>query len=216
MPVVIFGVGSPILADVVETCLRRAVSVAAWIRNVDGPSYAPPEARVIAPSDITPDLMGHPVLLPMFTPGHRRDASEEATRLGFKEAAVVIDPTAVIASTTTVAPGTYVNSMANVGAATRIGAHTFINRGVSIGHHVVIDDFASVGPGAIIAGGVRIGRGAVIGAGAIVLQELEIGANAVVGAGAVVTKSVAAQTLVVGNPARITAHSIPGYNGHKA
>ena len=215
MPIVIFGIGSPIVDDVAETCRRLALAVAAWVRNVDGPVYSP-GTQAIAVQDITPDIAAHDFLVPLFTPGHRSAASAQAIRLGFTRAATVIDPTAVMAATVNVAAGTYVNSMANVGAATRIGAFCFINRGASVGHHVTIDEFVSIGPGAIIAGGVRIGRGAVIGAGAIVLPEQEIGANSVVGAGAVVTRPVAPHTLVTGNPARVRERDIAGYNGKTA
>jgi maltose O-acetyltransferase len=42
-----------------------------------------------------------------------------------------------------------------------------------------------------------------IGGGAILLPGVRIGRNAVVGAGAVVTRSVAANVVVAGNPARV-------------
>jgi|TARA_B100001059_G_scaffold225229_1_gene252188 maltose O-acetyltransferase len=48
---------------------------------------------------------------------------------------------------------------------------------------------------------ITIGNNVWIGAGVIVLAGVTIGDNAVVGAGSVVTKSVAANTVVVGNPA---------------
>jgi maltose O-acetyltransferase len=42
-----------------------------------------------------------------------------------------------------------------------------------------------------------------IGGGAVLLPGVTIGRNAVVGAGAVVPKSIAADTVVAGNPARV-------------
>lgn len=48
----------------------------------------------------------------------------------------------------------------------------------------------------------RLGNNVWIGSGALVLPGVEIGDNTVVGAGSVVTKSVAANTVVAGNPAR--------------
>lgn len=46
-------------------------------------------------------------------------------------------------------------------------------------------------------------EGATIGANATILPGITIGAKAMVGAGAVVTKDVPANTLVLGNPARV-------------
>jgi len=55
----------------------------------------------------------------------------------------------------------------------------------------------------INAQGIVIKKGAWLGAGAIVLDGVEIGENAVVAAGAVVTESVAAGSVVAGNPAQL-------------
>jgi acetyltransferase-like isoleucine patch superfamily enzyme len=46
-------------------------------------------------------------------------------------------------------------------------------------------------------------KGASIGSGATILSNLSIGENAIVGAGSVVTKDVPANSIVVGNPARV-------------
>src|SRR3954464_11220930 len=50
---------------------------------------------------------------------------------------------------------------------------------------------------------ISIGDGVWIGGGALILPGVSIGENAVVGAGAVVTRDVAANSVVVGNPARV-------------
>jgi maltose O-acetyltransferase len=50
---------------------------------------------------------------------------------------------------------------------------------------------------------ISIGDGVWIGGGALILPGVSIGQNAVVGAGAVVTRDVAANSVVVGNPARV-------------
>ena len=54
----------------------------------------------------------------------------------------------------------------------------------------------------LIPKAVHIKRHAWVGAGAIVLPGVTVGENAIVGAGSVVTKDVAANTVVVGNPAK--------------
>jgi sugar O-acyltransferase (sialic acid O-acetyltransferase NeuD family) len=216
MPIVLYGIGSPIVADVAETCARLGLQIAAWIRNRPGESHEPAGQAVIGAEDVSTELTALEFTVPLFTPSHRREAAEEAGQRGFIRPRTLVDPTAIIASSTTFEPGCYVNSAANVGAAGRIGRFVFINRGASIGHHAEILDYVSIGPGAVIAGKVRLGRGAVVAAGAVVLPGMEIGENAVVAAGAVVTRLVPPHSLVMGNPARVTKSDVAGYNDSSA
>ncbi len=105
-----------------------------------------------------------------------------------------------------------------------IGDSVKIQNGVLVYHGVTIASGVFVGPGVIFTndrlpraitpegalkgaddwevGPIQIEYGASIGAGAVLLPDITIGRFALVGAGAVVTRDVAAQTLVVGNPAR--------------
>ena len=212
MPIILYGVGSMIVADVAETCARLGLPIAAWIKNVEGKTYEPSGQTVIRAEDIWAELTAIEFAVPLFTPFYRLKAATDAGQRGFTKPCSLVDPTAVIASSTTFEPGCYVNAAATIGAAGKIGRFVFINRSASVGHHAAIDDFVSIGPGAVIAGNVRLGRGAVIAAGAIVLPGLEVGENAVVAAGAVVTKAVAPHCLVTGNPARVTKSGIAGYN----
>ena len=212
MSIIIYGVGSPILVDVAETCARLRLPILAWVRNVEGKSFAPPDATVLRPADLTGEHARHAYLAPLFTPRHRYYARADARRHGLTHAATVIDPTAVVASSSTLGDGSYVNALAAIGGASRIGAFAFINRSASIGHHAEIADFVSIGPGAVIAGHVQIGAGVMVGAGAVVLPKVRVGNDAVVAAGAVVTKPVEPNTLVAGNPARIVKTGLPAHD----
>ena len=106
-----------------------------------------------------------------------------------------------------------------IGKRCKISSHSFICEGVTIedqvfvGHHVVfINDRY---PRAVNQGGelqtevdwtmepTVVKRRASIGSGAVILCNVTVGENAMVGAGSVVTKDVPANTVVVGNPARI-------------
>jgi acetyltransferase-like isoleucine patch superfamily enzyme len=106
-----------------------------------------------------------------------------------------------------------------IGTKCKISSHTFICEGVTIednvfvGHGVVFinDSYprATTPEGELqteenwTVENTLVKRGASIGSGATILAKVTVGENAIVGAGSVVTKSVPADTVVAGNPARV-------------
>ena len=104
-----------------------------------------------------------------------------------------------------------------------IGDHVYLNflctildcNEVHIGHHVMIGPTVQIytsahllqaearNQGWEVAKPVTIEDNVWVGGGAILLPGVRIGRNAVVGAGAVVSRSVPANTIMVGNPARV-------------
>jgi sugar O-acyltransferase (sialic acid O-acetyltransferase NeuD family) len=207
--IVLYAIGSPIVSDVAESCARLGLPIAAWVKNIPDKTYENPGQQVINAQDVSPELTALEFVVPLFTPRHRQTAVEDARKRGFSRPRTLIDPTSVVASSTIVGPGCYLNSGANIGAAGRIGQFVFVNRSASVGHHSEIADYVSIGPGAVIAGGVYLGFGVLIAAGAIILPGMEIGERAVVAAGSVVTRPVPPRSLVMGNPAKIVRSELP-------
>lgn len=86
--------------------------------------------------------------------------------------------------------------------------NTVIEDNVKIGAMVVIEHDvhicknAEITAGCIIGGFDEIGENSFIGINACMRNRIQIGNNSVVGMGAVVTKSISAQSTVVGNPAK--------------
>lgn len=211
--VILYGVGSPITVDIEESCHRLGVHVVAAVHNIEGANYYSDPNDVIEPENLTENQKRLSFVLPLFTPGHRKAAYEDARRYGLTQTEVLVDPTTILARSTDLGAGVYINAGCVIGASGSIDDFVFINRSASIGHHVTLEKFVSIGPGSVLSGCVSVGRGAMIGGGSVLLPEVSIGSNAVVGAGSVVTKPVPAGCLVVGNPAQIVKRDIQGYKG---
>jgi acetyltransferase-like isoleucine patch superfamily enzyme len=201
--IVLFGIGSTICVDIVETCRRNGQTIAAGIKNFDGPTYFGEGVNVVEAAAVTPELATLPFLLPLFDSGNRRAAREAAAAIGFNRPARLVDRTAILASDCAIAAGVYINAGCIIAGAAALGEFVFCNRGANIGHHCRIGPFASIGPGAVLSGLVEIGESSQVGAGAIILPKVRIGADALIAPGAVVARDVPNHGFAAGNPARI-------------
>ncbi len=210
--VVLLGSGSPLIVDVQESCRRRGLAIIAVIKNVEGEDYAL-NVKAVRLADADPALFAEGIIVPLFTPAHRRAASVHASALGATHFPSLVDPTAITPLAIEIADGVYVNAGTTIGAASRLGRFSLVNRGASLGHHLSLGDFASIGPGVVTGGQVTIGRGTVIGVGAVIMPGITIGENTVVAAGSLVSRDLPSNVLAAGHPARILRRDIAGYNG---
>ncbi len=102
----------------------------------------------------------------------------------------------------------------------QVGNRVTVKCGVQLWDGLIVEDDVFIGPNATFTNdrfprskvfpdkflNTFIRRGASVGANATILPGLEIGAGAMVGAGSVVTRSVPANAIAVGNPARIVGY----------
>jgi acetyltransferase-like isoleucine patch superfamily enzyme len=160
-------------------------------------------------------------------------------RAGYKSAPGVknhVDKTAKIGKNVRIWHYAYVGGKTVIGNNVKIGSLAHVDYGVKIGNDVKIEGLAYIPPLTVIGNGVFIGPaatftndpypmsprmvgvmvedGAVIGARAVIRPGVKIGKNAVVAMGSVVTRDVPADTVVMGNPARI-AYSRQEYDRKK-
>lgn len=196
----LFGVRSPLIVEFEESCRRASMQVMAAVAVAGAPRIILTE-RLIELTALTPDDRSIPCLVCAFSPQRRRELVSTAISNGLQIADALIDPSSIVASSSALGRGSYINAGCVVGAATRIGDNVLINRACNVGHHVLLGDFVTIGPGVTIAGNIRIGNDSIIGAGSTILPNLRIGAGAIIAAGSVVRRDVADGVFVAGNPA---------------
>ncbi|MCY7411603.1 MAG: hypothetical protein LH471_00960 [Salinibacterium sp.] len=194
----VIGVSSPYAWELAES-LRRIGASAEFIDNFGGADPRLPGLAGL--NDRHHRTM--PFVIGLASAQHRAQAAWNLANLGFSLPTSLVDPSAIVASTSTIKHGAYLNAGVVVGSQTVIGCHSNLNRSASIGHDNLLGFAVSIGPGAILTGGITVEPVASIGAGATLLPGIRIGRRAVVGAGAVVTRHVEPGAVVVGNPARV-------------
>jgi len=112
-----------------------------------------------------------------------------------------IHPNAVLAASTSIGHGNFVDAGALAGAGSVIGNHCLIQANVILGAEVKIGDYVQIGASGTINSGVVVEDEAFIGSGVIIVSGVTIGKGARIGAGSVVIGPVKAGETVFGNPA---------------
>lgn len=115
----------------------------------------------------------------------------------------LVHPSAIISGYATIADGCVVMANAVVNPFAVVGQTCIINTGAVVEHDCLLADGVHLSPNSAIAGGSQIGECAWLGIGAVTRQLVSVGAGATIGAGATVVANVAANTIVMGTPAKI-------------
>jgi hypothetical protein len=130
--IVIYGVGSALIADVEETARRAGVRIAAGIRNHEAPVRATPGYPIIEPDDIPSSLKWLPFVVALFRPGNRKAAVEEALAMGFRQHASLLDATSILPSSFANGDGLYVTLAASSEVHPRSAKACLIGRARSV------------------------------------------------------------------------------------
>jgi len=201
MKIVLFGVRSPLVADYEETCTRAGIDVAAAVNIDDAPPRLIDRSLLVDVSALDERHRDIACIACAFHPARRHVLVAAALDAGLFFDQPLVDPTAIVAASTRIGAGTFVNAACVIGALSMVGDHVLINRGCNIGHHALLDDFATIGPGVTMAGNIHVGQDSIVGAGSTILPGITIGANAIVAAGSVVRRDVPDGSFVAGSPA---------------
>lgn len=118
------------------------------------------------------------------------------------ELVTAVHPSATVAPSAHLGPGTVVMPGAVVGPDSHLGEGVVVNTGATVDHDCRLGDFSMVCPGAHLGGNVTLEAFAFVGLGAGIRHGVRIGQGTVVGLGAGVVGSLPAGCLALGLPAR--------------
>jgi sugar O-acyltransferase (sialic acid O-acetyltransferase NeuD family) len=160
--------------------------------------------RVLGGTDLAEKLPEARVVICVGNPRGYRARARLVERLGLPESryATVIHPSAQIAESCAIGPGSVILALVTLTASVAVGAHVAVMPQVVLTHDVVVADYATLASGVVLGGGVRVERGAYLGAGALIREQVVVGAWAQVGMGSMVLRDVPAAEVWVGSPAR--------------
>lgn len=114
----------------------------------------------------------------------------------------LIHPTAYVAPTARIGPGTVLCPFALVAANASLISNVAVNVYASVGHDARIDENCVLSPYSAVAGSVRLGAESFLGTHCTVLPGTIIGRRSKVSAGSIVTRDAEAGSLLIGNPAK--------------
>lgn len=115
----------------------------------------------------------------------------------------VLDPSAVVADPRAPGAGSYVGPQAVLNPGASIGAAVIVNSGAIVEHDCVVADGVHLAPRTVLGGHARVGEQSFIGMGSIVRDRAEVGARVMLGAGSLVLRSLPADCIAWGVPARV-------------
>ena len=122
----------------------------------------------------------------------------------------LIHPSAVVAGSVTIGPGSMIMAGAIIGPNTRVGEFCIVNHRASLDHDSRLADFASLAPGAITGGGVKIGQRSAVSLAAAVKHGVKIGKDTVLGANSYLNKDLGDELIAYGSPAKQIRSRSPG------
>lgn len=161
-------------------------------------------APVLGGTELVHELPQARVVVCVGSPRDHAVRARLVRRLGLppERYATVVHPSAAVARSCSVGPGSVLLAHCVLTAAVEVGAHVGVMPHTVLTHDDVVADFATLASGVRLGGGVRVERGAYVGSGALVREYSAVGAWSLVGMGSAVLGDVPPGEVWAGAPAR--------------
>ncbi len=125
------------------------------------------------------------------------------TKIPLESFETIIHPTASISRTAQIGKGAVIFQHATVTTNVRLGDFVKVLPNTVLSHDVVVGAYTCVAGGVSVSGEAQVGASCYLGANCCIKSRVKIGDECLVGMGSVVLRDVEANTVVVGNPARV-------------
>lgn len=136
-------------------------------------------------------------------PVHRQKLTEKFEKQGIR-LATIVDSSALISPTASVAEGSIICEMTTIHANVQIGKGVLIQPFANIGHDISIGEYSVISSACAPGGATVFGKRVYMGMNATSKEKLVFGDDVIIAMGAAVFRDVEAGATVVGNPARVT------------
>lgn len=107
-----------------------------------------------------------------------------------------------------VLPGSMLMENVLINQSVLIGNHVIINSGSIIEHDNIFEDYSSCGPGVVTGGEVSVGKKTFIGLGSRIRDKIKIKNDTIIGQASNVIKNCKANSIYLGNPAKLIKKNI--------
>jgi len=118
--------------------------------------------------------------------------------------ASLIHPTAIIPKGfCDIGCGVLMAPLSQLSPDTKIGDNCMLLANSMVGHNSTLERFAHVATNGVVGANVHVGKAVHVGSNSTIREKINIGDFSLIGSGSVVINDVAANSIVVGNPARL-------------
>ena len=136
-------------------------------------------------------------------PSSRKLLADRIVDNGYK-LTTLIDESAIVSETATIAPGCIINAGAIVSSKVCLDENCMVMYQAIIGHDAHVKSNCVICPKATVGGNSIVGERCFFGISSSMKQGVNLGNDVIIGMGSMVFRDVEAKNTVVGNPARIT------------
>lgn len=193
--------------EVYEIALRRNAVSSLWKKIVfindfeeEGPFFS---SHLLHFETVSKERESYECAIAVGEPSAREVLFQKVSAAGITFA-TLIDPTSLISSRSIIGEGTIVCEFSSIHHGVRLGKNCLIQPYVDIGHDIIVGNHCVFSSHAAPGGNSVFGDRVYIGMQASLKEKLHIGSDVTVAMGAAVFRDVLDNSVVVGNPARIT------------